>query len=96
MLLRAKVGGAEILLHLLWPNTNFPESEYVVQYFPALQDLILFTDFTNDILSYYKEFVLRDKKGNFVANFAQTHDIQHLDVLRHLTSYTPKVSPFHE
>jgi hypothetical protein len=96
VLLKTKTGGAEILLHLLWPNTVFPEDKYVMKIFPALQDLIFFTDFTNDILSYHKEFVLRDEKANFVDNFAQSHDMRHLDVLQHLTSYTPKVSQCYE
>jgi hypothetical protein len=91
MFLRTKVGGAEILVHLLYPKAIFPEDEYVIQYFPAIQELVLFIDFANDILSYYKEFCLDDEKGNFVANFADTHNIQHLDVLKYLTSYTPKV-----
>lgn len=62
-----------------------------MRYFPAIQELVLFTDFTNDILSYYKEFILHGEKGNFVGNFADTHGMQQLDVLQHLTSYTPKV-----
>lgn len=52
---------------------------------------MLFTDFTNDILSYYKEFILHGERGNFVENFADTHGMQQLDVLQHLTGYTPKV-----
>ncbi|CAI7571604.1 unnamed protein product [Penicillium viridicatum] len=39
-----------------------------------------------------KEFCLDDETGNFVADFADTHHIQHLDVLRYLTSYTPPVT----
>lgn len=54
----------------------------------------MFTDFTNDILSYYKEFVLRGERDNFVGNFADTHRMQQGDVLWHLVSYTPKVSVF--
>lgn len=92
MFLRTKVGGAEIMIHLLYPNSVFPEEEYVMQYFPITLELVLFIDFTNDILSYYKEFCLDDEMGNFVANFADTHHVQHLDVLRYLTSYTPTVS----
>lgn len=92
MFLRTKVGGAEIMIHLLYPNSVFPEEEYVMQYFPITLELVLFIDFTNDILSYYKEFCLDDETGNFVANFADTHHVQHLDVLRYLTSYTPTVS----
>lgn len=92
MFLRTKVGGAEIMIHFLYPNSVFPEEEYVMQYFPVTLELVLFIDFTNDILSYYKEFCLDDETGNFVANFADAHHVQHLDVLRYLTSYTPTVS----
>ncbi|OJJ82330.1 uncharacterized protein ASPGLDRAFT_27185 [Aspergillus glaucus CBS 516.65] len=91
MFLRTKVGGAEILLHLLFPQSVFPEDEYLMRYFPVIQELVLFTDFTNDILSYYKEFILHGEKGNFVGNFADTHRMQQLDVLQHLTGYTPKL-----
>ncbi|KAJ5873139.1 hypothetical protein N7455_003682 [Penicillium solitum] len=92
MCLRTKVGGAEIMIHFLYPNSVFPEEEYVMQYFPITLELVLFIDFTNDILSYYKEFCLNDETGNFVANFADAHHVQHLDVLRYLTSYTPAVT----
>jgi hypothetical protein len=91
MFLRTKVGAAEILISMLWPRALFPEEKYLIQYFPAVQELVLFIDFTNDILSYYKEFCIHDEKGNFVANFAQTHAMSHLDVLKHLAGYTPQV-----
>ncbi|CAI7600592.1 unnamed protein product [Penicillium glandicola] len=92
MFLRTKVGGAEIMVHCLYPNSVFPEEEYVMQYFPITLELVLFIDFTNDILSYYKEFCLGDEEGNFVANFADTHHVQHLDVLQYLANYTPGVT----
>ncbi|KAJ5500834.1 hypothetical protein N7463_008084 [Penicillium fimorum] len=92
MFLRSKIGSAEIMVHFLYPNSVFPEEEYVTQYFPITLELVLCIDFTNDILSYYKEFCLGDETGNFVANLADTHHIQHLDVLRCLTSYTPSVT----
>lgn len=91
MFLRTKVGAAEILVSMMWPKAIFPEETYLMQYFPVIEELVLFIDFTNDILSYYKEFVIRQEKGNFVANFAETHDMTHLDVLRHLVAYTPQV-----
>jgi hypothetical protein len=92
MFLRTKVGAAEILVSMMWPNAIFPEETYLMQYFPVIEELVLFIDFTNDILSYYKEFVIRQEKGNFVANFADTHDMSHLDVLKHLVAYAPQVS----
>lgn len=92
MFLRTKVGAAEILISMLWPRALFPEEKYLIQYFPVIQELVLFIDFTNDILSYYKEFCIRDEKGNFVANFGETHGMSHLDVLKHLAGYTPQVS----
>lgn len=91
MFLRTKVGAAEILVSMMFPKAVFPEEAYLMQYFPAMHDLVLWIDFTNDILSYYKEFVIREERGNFVANFAETHDMSHLDVLRHLVGYAPQV-----
>ncbi|OQE82748.1 hypothetical protein PENNAL_c0035G00775 [Penicillium nalgiovense] len=92
MYLRTKIGGAEILLHLLFPNSVFPEEEYAMQYFPVTLELVLAIDFTNDILSYYKEFCVGDEQGLFVANLADTHHVQHLDILQYLTNYTPGVT----
>ncbi|ODM14737.1 hypothetical protein SI65_02314 [Aspergillus cristatus] len=91
MFLRTKVGAAEILVSMMWPKAVFPEETYLMRYFPAIGELVIFIDFTNDILSYYKEFVIREEKGNFVANFAETHSMSHLEVLRHMASYTPQV-----
>ncbi|KAK2811179.1 hypothetical protein FQN50_002276 [Emmonsiellopsis sp. PD_5] len=91
MFLRTKVGAAEILIHMLWPYSRFPEQTYMIQYFPVAQELALFIDSTNDILSHYKELVINDEKGNLVANFADTHSMSQLDVLRHLTGYTPQL-----
>ncbi|CAG8109680.1 unnamed protein product [Penicillium nalgiovense] len=78
MYLRTKIGGAEILLHLLFPNSVFPEEEYVMQYFPVTLEL--------------KEFCVGDEQGLFVANLADTHYVQHLDILQYLTNYTPGVT----
>lgn len=94
MFLRTKVGSAETMASMLFPKAAYPEEEHLMRYLPAVAELVMFIDFTNDILSYYKEFVLRDEKTNFVANFAQTHDMSHLDVLRHLVGYAPQVSLF--
>lgn len=91
MFLRTKVGAAEVLVSMMFPKAAFPEETYLMQYFPAVHDLVLWIDFTNDIMSYYKEFVIREENGNFVANFAATHDMSHLDVLRHLVGYAPQV-----
>ncbi|OJJ97243.1 hypothetical protein ASPACDRAFT_62922 [Aspergillus aculeatus ATCC 16872] len=91
LFLRTKVGAAEILVSLLWPQALYPEDTYRIQYVPAVPGLVLFTDFTNDILSYYKEFVVHQEKGNFVANFAEAQDLSHLEVLRRLVEYAPRV-----
>ena len=90
--LRHKVGGAEMMVHACFPKSLFPEEKYMMKYVPVVKELVVISDFTNDILSYYKEFILADEKGNFVSNFAETHHMRQLDVLRHLTSHTPLVS----
>ncbi|OQE29324.1 hypothetical protein PENFLA_c004G03934 [Penicillium flavigenum] len=91
MFLRTKVGAAEVLISLLWPKAVFPEDKYLLQFFPIVQELVLFTDFSNDILSYYKEFVINQEKDNFVANFSEAHGMSHVNVLRELTTYVPQV-----
>ncbi|KAJ5465601.1 terpenoid synthase [Penicillium desertorum] len=83
------VGGAEMMVHACFPKSLFPEEKYMMKYVPVVKELVVISDFTNDILSYYKEFILADEKGNFVSNFAETHHMRQLDVLRHLTSHTP-------
>ena len=93
LFLRTKVGGAEILFHMLWPSSLFPEEQYLMQYFPIVQEMVLFIDFTNDVLSYYKECFVNGEKGNFVSNFGQAHQMKSLDVLRRLVDYTPQVRP---
>ncbi|KAE8419460.1 Trichodiene synthase-domain-containing protein [Aspergillus pseudocaelatus] len=91
MFLRTKTGGAEILFHMLWPKSLFPEEQYLMQYFPVIQEMVLFIDFTNDILSYYEECFINEEKGNFVSNFGQAHGMDRMDVLRQLVEYTPQV-----
>ncbi|KAB8233435.1 hypothetical protein BDV23DRAFT_185484 [Aspergillus alliaceus] len=56
------------------------------------QETVLFIDLTNDILSYYKERFINEK-GDFMTNFGEAHQVERLDVLRHLTFYTPQVLP---
>ncbi|KAE8356667.1 terpenoid synthase [Aspergillus coremiiformis] len=91
MFLRSKVGGTEILFHMLWPKSLFPEEQYLMHYFPVAQEMALFMDFTNDILSYYKECIIGDDKDNFVSNFGEAHQVKPLDVLRSLALYIPQV-----
>ncbi|KAE8140781.1 Trichodiene synthase-domain-containing protein [Aspergillus pseudotamarii] len=88
--LRTKTGGAEILVHMLWPKSLFPEEQYFMQYFPVIQEMVLFIGFTNEILLYYKECFINEEKGNFVSNFAQAHEVDRLDVLRQLSEYIPQ------
>lgn len=44
--LRHKVGGAEIMVHMCFPKGLFPEEKYVMKYFPIMQELVAFTNFT--------------------------------------------------
>ncbi|KAJ5731815.1 Trichodiene synthase [Penicillium malachiteum] len=89
--LRPKVGGSEILAHMVYDHSRFPEDEYLLQYLPAIPAMMQFVDYINDILSYYKEFVLADEKFNFVDNFAESHGLSHIQILCGLADHAAEV-----
>ncbi|KAJ5188189.1 Trichodiene synthase [Penicillium cf. griseofulvum] len=89
--LRPKVGGSEIMSHMVFDQARFPEDQYLLQYLPAIPAMMQFADYTNDILSYYKEFVIADEKFNFVDNFAKSHGLSHIQVLCSLAEHATEV-----
>ncbi|KAH9901761.1 isoprenoid synthase domain-containing protein [Xylariomycetidae sp. FL2044] len=70
--LRAKTGFAEPYAHAIFPHDVFPESQFRSIYLPALPALCDIIDFTNDILSFYKETIRGDERHNFICNVAVT------------------------
>ncbi|KAJ5157986.1 Trichodiene synthase [Penicillium coprophilum] len=89
--LRPRVGASEFLAHTAFDQARFPEDQYLLQYLPAIPAMMQFADYINDVLSYYKEFVLADEKFNFVDNFSKSHGLSHIQVLRGLADHTAEV-----
>jgi hypothetical protein len=92
--LRPKVGGSEIMSHMVFDYSRFPEEQYLLQYLPAIPAMMHFADYINDILSYYKEFVIANEKYNFVDNFAKSQGLSHIQVLCSLAEHAAEVSIF--
>lgn len=70
--LRIKTGFAETYAHAIFPNDTFPEEQYRKLYLPALPVLCDIIDFTNDILSFYKETIRGTERINYICNVAKS------------------------
>ena len=70
--LRIKTGFAETYAHAIFPNDTFPEEQYRKFYLPALPPLCDIIDFTNDILSFYKETIRGTERINYICNVAKS------------------------
>ena len=70
--LRTKTGFAETYAHAIFPNDTFPEEKYRKLYLPALPALCDIIDFTNDILSFYKETIRSTERINYICNVAKS------------------------
>lgn len=70
--LRIKTGFAETYAHAIFPNDTFPEDQYRKLYLPALPVLCDIIDFTNDILSFYKETIRGTERINYICNVAKS------------------------
>lgn len=69
---RVNTGFAETYAHAIFPNDAFPEHKYRKLYLPALSPLCDIIDFTNDILSFYKETIRGTERINYICNVANT------------------------
>ncbi|KAJ5356440.1 trichodiene synthase [Penicillium concentricum] len=68
---RLKSGLAETYAYFVFPENLYPESKYLQTYMPTIPYLRQFIDYTNDILSFYKE-ELAGERFNFIHNSAQS------------------------
>ncbi|EGR49373.1 trichodiene synthase [Trichoderma reesei QM6a] len=84
--LRSCTGWSAAYACFIFPNTKFPESEYLgryVQIMPNLRDIICYV---NDILSFYKERVVA-KEGCFISNLAQEKSMDDYSTLALVCDY---------
>ncbi|PPQ66236.1 hypothetical protein CVT26_010937 [Gymnopilus dilepis] len=64
--LRMKTGCASAYTFMLFPKNAFPD---ISAYIQVVEDITLFTNLTNDVLSFYKEYVAGET-SNYVSNRA--------------------------
>lgn len=83
---RERTGYTEPYAHFCFTEKEFPESEYLHVYLPAIQDLIEFINYTNDILSFYKESIAGPERLNYICNVANTHSLDVGSALRLVSS----------
>lgn len=69
---RLKTGVPETFAHFIFPNDMFPEHQYRKFYLPAMPALCDIVNFTNDVLSFYKESIRGSERANYICNVAKT------------------------
>ncbi|KAL4903974.1 isoprenoid synthase domain-containing protein [Aspergillus multicolor] len=86
--LRIKTGVAAPYSSFLFPETKFLEDIYLKQYVQAVPDLLEFTSFVNDILSFYKESIASDERDNYCYIYAAAYDLSIEHALEQLVNKT--------
>ncbi|KAF2108425.1 isoprenoid synthase domain-containing protein [Lophiotrema nucula] len=80
---RQKTGFTEPYGHFCFPEVMFPAKKYLACFLHlGLPDLNDFINYTNDILSFYKESVLGGERLNYICNVASTRGVSSGDALR--------------
>ncbi|OQV04611.1 hypothetical protein CLAIMM_09466 [Cladophialophora immunda] len=86
-LLRDKAGAGEVYAHFMFPTHLAPEDRYLGKYFVCVRDMMDWINFTNDIMSFYKENVALDvrvEENTYIQNRARCEGKPALEVLRDL------------
>ncbi|KAJ6003649.1 hypothetical protein N7522_006341 [Penicillium canescens] len=79
--LQSKDGGAEVLIHLLWPKDIFPSDESPFSYLEVTPRLMKFVNYSKHILSYYREGIRGPEQRNFVDDWAKLRGLSSLEIL---------------
>ncbi|KAH8817068.1 isoprenoid synthase domain-containing protein [Xylogone sp. PMI_703] len=72
---RLKTGYAEPYAHFLFPEAKYPEASHLQEYLPIIPDLLNFINYSNDVLSFYKESIVANERFNYIYNYSRTHDV---------------------
>jgi hypothetical protein len=73
--LRLKTGICEPYTHFLYPESIYPEKSYLGIYIYVIPDLMDYINYTNDIMSFYKESIVSTEEFNFIFNYARSHNM---------------------
>jgi hypothetical protein len=80
--LRTVTGFAEPFAHFVFCQTKFPEARYLHRYLGCVPDLIAYINYTNDVISFYKESIVGEERVNYICNVAKTRGIGQSEALR--------------
>ncbi|KAK1146209.1 terpene cyclase [Aspergillus melleus] len=79
--LRRKSGDSEAYVLFNFPESLFPESEYLGLYIHSLPGAIEISDFTNDIMSHCKESIVGNEKNTYIVSEARRQNCSSAEVL---------------
>ena len=86
--IRAKTAYADAYGYFLFSEREFPESEWLGCYIQGLPNLGKVLSYINDILSFYKERVLRREENTLISNLAEENESDVIASLKDLCSHT--------
>ncbi|GFF58849.1 hypothetical protein IFM46972_11219 [Aspergillus udagawae] len=79
--LRNKTGASEAYAYCIFPESLFPEREFLGLYVHSIAGIIEITNAINDIISYYKEEVIGDEANGRIVSEARVQMRQPAEVL---------------
>lgn len=79
---RLKSGVGEAYAFFAFPESQFPEHEYLPLFLPVVPDLAQIFNHGNDFLSFYKEYIVSDEQSNYISNYSQARNMTILQSLR--------------
>ncbi|KAL4864050.1 isoprenoid synthase domain-containing protein [Aspergillus spectabilis] len=81
---RAKTGVAEPFAFFCFPRDTHPKPRDLEKYIAVVPTIMLFLDYVNDILSFYKEHMKPGDSASFVKSYARLHRISLDHALRQI------------
>lgn len=88
--LRIKTGVAEAYAFFLFPENLFLEDQFLHAYLPAIPHIATYFEYTNDLLSFYKE---AHEQANLISNHAKSENVSTFESLELIRKKT--VETFH-
>jgi Trichodiene synthase (TRI5) len=88
---RAKTGVAEPFAFFCFPEDTHPEARDLERYVATVPAIMLFLDYVNDLLSFYKEHKQAEDSASFVMSYAKLHQLSLLQSLQRLKEESVKV-----
>ena len=86
--IRAKTGYADAYGYFIFPEREFPESKWLGRYIPGFPNVRDVINHINDILSFYKERVLRQEANTLISNLAAENGCDVIASLKDLCAHT--------